>query len=298
MRSDADAGTIENAEGVTPRGRRKTRGGSGERRSTAPPLVPEALRPTLADEAYQELKRRIVMIELGPGSSIREADLAATLGFGKTPVREALLRLRLEGLVRVQSRAGYTVAPVTLKDARDVCELRALLEEEAAGRAAMAGGNVVDELRSVEAVGRRMLRDLDLARVGQDKESLTTWLDTDRAFHVGLGRASGNALLVETLDSLLERFARLCYLACALGPSEPFPPHEHGEIVAAITAGDIAETRALAVREIRRAESWLIQALLRSESLSTTNVDATPDFTPRKFYLDVPAEAAKGGRRK
>src|SRR5262245_7100114 len=109
-----------------------------------------SLRPTLADEAYRELKRRIVMLELAPGSQFREADVASTLGLGKTPVREALLRLRLEGLVHVQSRSGYRVAPITLKSARSVCELRALLEGEAAYRVSFALGGALDHVRSVE----------------------------------------------------------------------------------------------------------------------------------------------------
>jgi DNA-binding GntR family transcriptional regulator len=260
-------------------------------------MAPEALRPTLADEAYQELKRRIVMIELEPGSSFREAELAASVGLGKTPVREALLRLRLEGLVRVQSRAGYTVAPVTLKGATDVCGLRALLEEEAAGRAAFASDRQVEDLRSVEAAGRRMLRDLDLQRVGHDREILTAWLASDRAFHLALARVSGNELLTQGLDRLIEMFSRLCYLACAIGPVQPFPLHDHGEVVEALGAHDAAAAREQVGQSMRASETWLIQTLLHSESVSSAHVDATPGFRPRSFYLDVPVEPDKGGRR-
>src|SRR6478735_7144479 len=87
---------------------------------------------TLADRAYIEIKRRVVAVEIPPGASFSETDLAEALELGKTPVREALMRLRLEGLVQVQPRSGYRVTEVTLRDARDVCDLRALLEGEVA----------------------------------------------------------------------------------------------------------------------------------------------------------------------
>ena len=281
----------ERAQTVDRRRRNEGSGDGGDDGGlSAPGESAEALRPTLADEAYQELKRRIVMIEFEPGAQFREADIAASLGLGKTPVREALLRLRLEGLVRVQSRSGYSVSPVTLKSARSVCELRALLEGEAAHRAAFATGGALEDLLAVEEAGRRTLVALDLATLSRDRETLTTWLDTERAFHLALAHASGNELLAEVLSGVLEGFARLCYLASALGPREALPVADHQDLVSAISSGHAAEAQSLVAGEIRATENWLIQALLRSESLSTTNVDATPGARPHNFYLDVPTD--------
>jgi DNA-binding GntR family transcriptional regulator len=242
------------------------------------------------------LKRRIVMIEIEPGSPLRETDVAASLGSGKTPVREALLRLSLEGLVRVRSRSGYTVAPVTLKSARDVCELRALLEGEAAHRAASARGGAIEELGAVDAAGRRAIAEHDRADVVRHVELLNTWLGAERAFHLALARASGNDLLARTLAGLLEGFARLCYLASALGSDSGLAAYDHAALVAAVSAGKPSEARALAVEEVRTAEALLIQALLSSESISTANVDPTPGARVHTFYLDVPKDADEGGR--
>src|SRR5919198_6233726 len=94
--------------------------------------APPAQSVTLADKAYAELRRRIILVELTPGAPFSETEIAEALGIGKTPVREALARLRLEGLVQVQPRSSYRVADITLQDANDVCEFRAMLEGESA----------------------------------------------------------------------------------------------------------------------------------------------------------------------
>jgi DNA-binding GntR family transcriptional regulator len=240
---------------------------------------------TLADEAYLELKRRILTIELEPGAQFREADIANTLGFGKTPVREALLRLNLEGLVRVQSRSGYSVAPVTLKGARDVCELRALLEGEAAHLAGSVRGGAIEELRFVD--GRRPPVDSGDAHDGERgaAAALRVWLDAERDFHLALARASGNEVLERMLGSLLESFARLCHLAVAIG-TLPVPHHDHSALVDALLRNAPAEARAIVQEEIRAVQALLIQAMLSSESVSRVNVDATP--ASHSFYLNVP----------
>src|SRR5262249_9059878 len=91
--------------------------------------------PPLAHAPYQPLPGPNPPVELLPGATFSENEIVARLELGKTPVREALLRLRLEGLVKVRPRAGYQVAPATLKGARDSLELRGALDAEAAVRA-------------------------------------------------------------------------------------------------------------------------------------------------------------------
>ena len=79
------------------------------------------------DEAYDHLKRRILLCDLVPGEELREASLAESTGFGRTPIREALRRLVQERFVEVRPRQGYRVAPITLASVHDVFELRLLL---------------------------------------------------------------------------------------------------------------------------------------------------------------------------
>src|SRR3982074_2450829 len=62
---------------------------------------------SLADSAYEEIRRRILSLQMRPGLPFTESELAEMLQLGKTPIREALLRLRLEGVVEAQARSGY-----------------------------------------------------------------------------------------------------------------------------------------------------------------------------------------------
>jgi DNA-binding GntR family transcriptional regulator len=261
---------------------------------TAATAVPKgAARPTLTEAAYRELKRRIVSVELWPGLQIREAETTASLGFGKTPVREALLRLSFEGLVTLQARSGYNVAPVTLKGARDTCQLRALLDGEAAWQAASAHGGAGDELLAIEAKINGTVAALD-PDVPCEKAALAAVLDADAQFHRALARASGNDALARTLARVLDEFARLCYLAHAVRGVPVLGSAGHPELVRALADREADTARALASREAKIAEGRLLQALLSSESVASANVEPVP--ARNVFYLDVPRNTDDEGR--
>ncbi|MES5482409.1 GntR family transcriptional regulator [Bradyrhizobium sp. INPA03-11B] len=98
----------------SPIGRPKARLGSGERE-----IAPPVQRQSLADKAYAELRRRIVTLELAPGTWFKEREIAVETGFGAMPLREALDRLEQDGLVQVVSRRGTLVTPMTVKYIRD-----------------------------------------------------------------------------------------------------------------------------------------------------------------------------------
>ena len=91
---------------------------------------------SLADQAYYALRELIVSLELQPGRSIKEPELVARLGIGRTPVREALRRLAQERLIEVFPRRGMVVTTVDVRDLARLCEVRAALEPEAARLAA------------------------------------------------------------------------------------------------------------------------------------------------------------------
>jgi DNA-binding GntR family transcriptional regulator len=106
---------------------------AGTVRLTVTPLGEGA---SLADQAYFAIRSLIVSLELAPGDPIREPELTAKLGIGRTPVREALRRLALERLVEVYPRRGMFVTTVDVRDLARLCEVRAVLEPEAARLAA------------------------------------------------------------------------------------------------------------------------------------------------------------------
>ncbi|RIK34323.1 MAG: hypothetical protein DCC52_00995 [Chloroflexi bacterium] len=87
---------------------------------------------SLKDHAYQRIKDAILNLQLKPGAPLVEADLAEQLGVSKTPVRDALLELRREGLVTKIPYSGTFVSEITGKDIREIIQIRAVLEGLAA----------------------------------------------------------------------------------------------------------------------------------------------------------------------
>lgn len=147
---------------------------------------------TKSDLAYTRLRELILAGDLEPGAVLPQAALARSIGISTTPLREALRRLKQEGLVDLDAHRDARVRPLDAAEARDLLELRGSLDPLAAALAAQ----------------RRTEADLaDLRAALEGLESLSArpsaaQLDSHHRFHAAIHRASHNALLVETLDGL------------------------------------------------------------------------------------------------
>src|SRR5687768_8439380 len=95
--------------------------------------VPET---KLVDRARIELEERFVTLQLAPGSVWSEATLSESLGIGRTPVREAVARMAMDGLVSVIRRAGIVVSEISIEDQLAVLEARGVLEKLVSVKAA------------------------------------------------------------------------------------------------------------------------------------------------------------------
>ena len=159
-----------------------------------------------SDEAYGELRRRIMLAELPPNSLLDEKVLQMSLGCGRTPLREAILRLAQEGLVMSMGRRGYAVAGATPEDLQRGYELRRELECFIAGLAAER--RTRDDLERMDAF---------LANVQVEMESNAgnvTWeLAIDEQFHSLIARASGNQFAERYLYSLYGLSVRSLYVS-------------------------------------------------------------------------------------
>src|SRR5918994_4754483 len=102
------------------------------------PLLPrlEDVVLSQAEAAYRQLRERLIMLDIRPGAPINDGQLAAELGFGRTPVREAIKRLEVDHLVISYPRRGTFATTVDFTELADVSEIRELLEPLAARRAA------------------------------------------------------------------------------------------------------------------------------------------------------------------
>jgi DNA-binding GntR family transcriptional regulator len=218
---------------------------------------------------YTRLKEQILRLELAPGSSMTEAELANEFGVSKTPVREALAHLQREALVEVVGRTGYRVTAVTLKQARDLFELRVLLDGEAA---ALAAVNLSDVARLCEAEGR--------CRSGyrsDDPGSIIEFLDHNTELHATVGALGGNDRLAVALHGVLEELERYFRLALSLTHRSEEMAHEHSELVHAILRHDPDGARRAAIDQCRASQAMVLGALASSETLATTNIVASAD---------------------
>jgi DNA-binding GntR family transcriptional regulator len=214
---------------------------------------------SLADEAYARIRRRIVGCDLAPGEQVTEGQLVETHGIGKTPVREALQRLAQEGLVQPIRRHGYRVAPITLRDVRDLFGLRLIIEPAAAELA--VGRLDVDHLRDIQA---RYAACLLVDPTGA--------FPLNTAFHLASAQHSGNARLARTMAQLLSDSERLYNLGFRFRSPEFQFAHWHEELIEAFASGDPRRARDCAAAQVVDAQRMVVEALLHSPTLLDADV--------------------------
>jgi DNA-binding GntR family transcriptional regulator len=146
--------------------------------------------PSNADLAYQIIRERLIMLDIRPSEPINDEGLARQLGFGRTPVREALKRLERDRLVIAYPRRGTFATTVDITDLAHIQEIRRQLEPVVAARAARTA--------SLETrMGLSQLAD-EIARLDRDDDPRTL-LRFDVRVHAAIYKASGNPYLEDVL---------------------------------------------------------------------------------------------------
>lgn len=179
-------------------------------------------------KAYEQLRDRIVRLQLAPGALIDEQQLSAELDLSPTAVREAIKLLAHDGLVQVTPRHGLYVAPVSLEDLAQLSEMRAPLEALCARLAAQRA--TADELAVLAA-----LRQEHHGIAASDSGRL---FELDHRFHQAIAGAAHNKYLAQTLETFFGLSQRLWYLALPEIGSLPAAVEKHLGMMAAIQAGD------------------------------------------------------------
>ncbi len=154
----------------------------------------------LREIVFDTIRNAIVRGDLKPGQRLMEVQLAQELGVSRTPVRESIRKLELEGLVKMVARKGAYVTPLTIDDLEEMMEIRRALEALAAELAAKnATDEDVDQLKEANQEFEQALRDNDEEKI----------IDTDIRFHDILYRSSGNAKLSQMTNQLREQMQRI-----------------------------------------------------------------------------------------
>ena len=212
----------------------------------------------LSERVYEQMRRDILRCVLQPGEQLTEAELAERYGLGKAPVRTALTRLRHDGLVQSTPRRGWAVTPITLRDARELFQIRLILEPQVAR---LAAGRIDEE---------RLRRLDDLVQRGYrpgDPDSQAAFLEANREFHLAIAEASGNARLIRMVNSCMEEVGRLLHIGLATDDYGDKYQHEHRELIQALIAGDEAAAESIAYASIQGGEQMVLQALLETSTL-------------------------------
>lgn len=183
----------------------------------------------LRDVVFNTLRQAIIKGDLKPGERLLEIQLADKLGVSRTPVREAIRKLELEGLVTMVPRRGTTVLGITKKHLKDVLEIRSALEELALELACRrVTPEQYEELVRLEA----------LLEEKQDSDNAFELSDIDEKFHEQIYQATNNPRLVQLLANLREQMYRFRLEYMKAKDKRPRLIQEHQQIIKALKNKD------------------------------------------------------------
>ena len=216
-------------------------------------LDPAVTRPAaLPDRIYAILKHRILTCAMLPSARVVEKDLCSEMHVSRTPLREALNRLGLEGLVTIAPFRGYAIAPLTIEGFRELCEVRRILESEAAALCAQ---------RATDQDVTRLESLAELRYQRHDRTTYETYLRANSLFHHVLVQATRNTRLAAMVMAALDQHQRPLYMGLGPGVDGKASTSEHEEIVEAIRVRRPARARKAMTLHIARGEERISKAL-------------------------------------
>ena len=186
----------------------------------------------LRDVVFNTLRKAILRGELKPGERLMEIQLANKLGVSRTPIREAIRKLELEGLVLMIPRKGAEVAQITEKNMQDVLEVRKALEELSVQLACeRITPEQVEEMKMAAEDFRKVLKSGDVTKNAE----------ADVKFHDIIFAATNNQRLITLLNNLREQMYR--FRVEYLKQKECYPQllEEHDKLIALISGGEVEE---------------------------------------------------------
>jgi DNA-binding GntR family transcriptional regulator len=212
----------------------------------------ESVRPRDSDRAYHQIRDRILDLRLPPGTVVNEPSLAAELGLGRMPTREAIARLANDRFITIFPRRGTLVTAVTLDGVFAMFQAREAIE---CGVVHVVARRATDEDL---AELRRLVMAADQARESADNEA---FLKADHAVHIRLVHTVCNALLQAPAERLLLHNLRFWRSYWATRPAGEHTMLSHDALLAALEASD-PEAAQEAMRAHLAASRQLLQDAL------------------------------------
>jgi phosphonate utilization transcriptional regulator len=186
---------------------------------------------SLATLVQREIERMILAGDLAAGSKLTEASIAERLGVSRGPVREAFRALEGSGLVRVEKNRGVYVRRVSVEEADEIYELRAVLDEFVGRRLAQT---------ATQAQVRELRQLLDRMEKAAARSDVDSYLAANLEFHDRLVELTGNAKLLAMYRRLVNELHLFRRSNLSQGGALPVSTREHREIVDRIAAGQVA----------------------------------------------------------
>jgi DNA-binding GntR family transcriptional regulator len=226
-------------------------------------------RPTdsMAETAYRTLRSAILTNLLPPGYFASERELGERFELSRTPVREALLRLRDEGLIEALPRRGVRVLPLSTDEMRAIHEVNRALELEAALTAATRA-----DLADIEAA----VIDMERATEVEDRKA---WVEADKRFHMHLVAASRNPRLIQIYNGLRDLTDRARFFTLAIRPFPARSTEDHRQMFEAIRAGDEVAIMRVTRRHWDRTTTEMVELIetFNSQRAVAPSADARRD---------------------
>ncbi|PHV69372.1 GntR family transcriptional regulator [Sporanaerobium hydrogeniformans] len=217
----------------------------------------------LRDVVFQTLRKAILRGELEPGTRLMETQLGEKLGVSRTPIREAIRKLELEGLVVMVPRKGAQVAQFTEKDILDVLEVRAALEALAA------------KLACKKMDDRAFLK-LQLAITEYEyavrENDIETMVQKDVEFHETIFNATDNDKLIQLFNNVREQVNRYRITYLKNAEDNKAVHKEHLEILDALKARNEIKAAQIASKHIQT-QCNAIMNFIRSRALEPSSSD-------------------------
>jgi phosphonate utilization transcriptional regulator len=186
---------------------------------------------SLATLVQKEIERMILAGDLAAGAKLTEASIAELLGVSRGPVREAFRALESSGLVRLEKNRGVFVRQISIREADEIYELRAVLDEFVGRRLAQTA--TAPQVRELRQIVERMEK-------ATARNDVDAYLTANLDFHDRLVELTGNGKLLLTYRRLVNELHLFRRATLTQGGALPVSTREHREIVDRIAAGQAA----------------------------------------------------------
>ena len=211
-------------------------------------------------KAYETIKGLIISASLRPGQAITETALSSSLGFSRTPIREALHDLEQEGLIVTKNRRKR-VYMLTVNEIEDIFDLKIEIESAVACWAAQRGSK--KQFEKLVKISRKMKRLAQLRPSDERKENawLEKWLATDRKLHALLFEMAGNKRTQQIIQNFNSQWHQLKLGMLTLEGRVEKSAVEHERIIRAVCACDSNGARKQMRNHLQKLKKELVKIM-------------------------------------